>query len=78
MQQVKKKEKHIFYSPQTSEDDCKWENCGNSELLLTGILDSVKPVYPELAPEIEVDPVEFDQENICFLQIFECCSSEYQ
>ena len=46
--------------------------------MLTGIVDSVKPVYLELAPEIEVDSAEFVQENICFLQSFECCSSKCQ
>ena len=46
--------------------------------MLTGIVNSIRPVYPELAAKIKVDPVEFVKENICSLQSFECCSSECQ
>ena len=46
--------------------------------MLTGIVNSIRPVYPELAAKIKVYPVEFVKENICSLQSFQCCSSECQ
>ena len=78
LQQVIKQEKHIFYSSQIFEDDCRRTKCENAELLLTGIVNSIRPVYPELAAKIKVYPVEFVKENICSLQSFQCCSSECQ
>ena len=54
------------------------KKCKNAELLLTGIVNSIRPIYPELAAKINVGPVEFVKENICSLHSFECCSSECQ
>ena len=56
-----------FYSSQTCEDNCRSGKCENADLLLTGIVHSTRPVYPELAAKIKVDPVEFVKENVCSL-----------
>ena len=48
-----------MYFPETSEDDFRCEKCENVELFLTGAVNSIRPVYSELAAKIKVDPVEF-------------------
>ena len=48
------------------------------KLLLAGIVDSIRTVYPELAAKIKVNPVIFVKENICSVLNLECCSCEWQ
>ena len=44
--------------------------------MLTGIVDTIRPVYLELAVKIKVDSVKFVKEKIFSLQNLESCRSE--